>query len=41
MLGSEWPDGLSEDPTIRAAWAMYISKWIDAYIYKGEAGVVV
>jgi glucosylceramidase len=35
MLGSSWPDGLSVDPAIRSAWAMYIKKWIDAYDYKG------
>jgi glucosylceramidase len=35
MLGSEWPNGLSDDPLIQASWATYIAKFITAYNYKG------
>lgn len=31
MLGSEQPQGLSENPKIQAAWALYFSKFIEAY----------
>lgn len=31
MLGSAYPNGLLDDPKVKASWALYISKFIQAY----------
>ncbi len=35
MVGSAEPTGLLDDPKVHLAWANYISKFIEAYKYKG------
>jgi len=35
MTGSAVPNGLTDDPQTKSAWASYISKFITAYEYKG------
>jgi glucosylceramidase len=35
MNGSAYPLGLSDDPRVHMAWALYISKWVAAYAAQG------